>query len=70
MVIGNIKPALTGTFRAIKFAKYAYRYLSEVQFRFSRLYDLRAIRFGLLTALVQDPRRPERGIRVTELHRQ
>ena len=68
-LIGNIKTALTGTYRAIKFAKYAYRYLSEVQFRFTRLYDLRAIRFGLLTALLQDPRRPERGIRVAELHR-
>ena len=68
-LIGNIKPALIGTYRAIKFAKYAYRNLSEVQFRFNRLYDLRAIRFGLLTALVQDPRRPERGIRVAELHR-
>jgi transposase-like protein len=68
-LIGNVKTALTGTYHAIKFAKYAYRYLAEVQFRFNRRYDLRAILCGLLTALVQAPRRPEWGIRVAELHR-
>lgn len=68
-LIGNVKTALTGTYHAVKFAKYAYRYLAEVQFRFNRRYDLRAILCGLLTALVRAPRRPERGIRVAELHR-
>lgn len=68
-LIGNVKTALTGTYHAIKFAKYAYRYLAEVQFRFNRRYNLRAILGGLLDALVQAPRRPERGIRVAELHR-
>jgi ribosomal protein L37AE/L43A len=67
-LIGNLKTALTGTYHAIKFAKYAYRYLAEVQFRFNRRYDLRAILCGLLTALVRAPRRPERGIRVAEVH--
>ena len=68
-LIGNVKTALTGTYHAIKFAKYAYRYLAEVQFRFNRRYDLRAILGGLLAALVLAPRRPECGIRVAELHR-
>ena len=68
-LIGNVKTALTGTYHAIKFAKYAYRYLAEVQFRFNRRYNLRAILYGLLTALVRAPRRPECGIRVAELHR-
>jgi hypothetical protein len=68
-LIGNVKTALTGTFHAVKFAKYAYRHLAEVQFRFNRRYDLRAILAGLLTALVRAPRRPECGIRVAELHR-
>ena len=68
-LIGNVKTALTGTYHAIKFAKYAYRYLAEVQFRFNRRYDLRAILNGLLGALVRAPRRPECGIRVAELHR-
>jgi len=68
-LIGNVKTALTGTYHAIKFAKYAYRYLAEVQFRFNRRYNLRAILGSLLTALVQAPSQPERGIRVAELHR-
>lgn len=68
-LIGNVKTALSGTYHAIKFAKYAYRYLAEAQFRFNRRYDLRAILSRLLTALVRAPRRPEHGIRVAELHR-
>ena len=68
-LIGNVKTALTGTYHAVKFAKYAYRYLAEVQFRFNRRYDLRAILGGLLTALVRAPKRPEWGIRVAELRR-
>jgi transposase-like protein len=68
-IIGNVKTALTGTYHAIKFAKYAYRYLAEVQFRFNRRYNLRAILGSLVTALAQAPKRPERGIRVAELHR-
>ena len=68
-LIGNVKTALTGTYHAIKFAKYAYRYLAEVQFRFNRRYNLRSILGRLLGALVRAPRRPERGIRVAEVHR-
>jgi hypothetical protein len=68
-LISNVKTALTGTYHAIKFAKYAYRYLAEVQFRFNRRYDLRAILSDLLVALVRAPRNPQRGIRVAELHR-
>lgn len=68
-IIGNIKTALTGTYHAVKFAKYAYRYLAEVQFRFNRRYNMRAMLAHLLRAMVATPRRPERGIRVAEIHR-
>lgn len=68
-LISDVKTALTGTYHAIKFAKYAYRYLAEVQFRFNRRYELRSTLCGLLTALVRAPRRPEYGIRVAKLHR-
>jgi len=68
-LIGNVKTALTGTYHAIKFAKYGYRYLAEVQFRFNRRYDMRAMLGSLLRALVSIPRQPERGIRVAEVHR-
>lgn len=66
-LIGNVKTALTGTYHAIKFAEYAYRDLVEVQLRFNRRYDLRAVLCGLLTALARAPRCPECGIRVAEL---
>lgn len=68
-LIGNVKTALTGTYHAIKFAKYGYRYLAEVQFRFNRRYNMRAMLGSLLRAMVAAPRRPECGIRVAEVHR-
>lgn len=51
-LIGNIETALTGTYHAIKFAKYGYRYLAEVQFRFNRRSDMRAILDSLRHALM------------------
>ena len=68
-LISNIKTALTGTYHAIKFAKYGYRYLAEVQFRFNRRYDMRGMLGCLLRAMIATPRRPESGIRVAEVHR-
>lgn len=68
-LLSNVKTALSGTYHAVKFAKYAYRYLAEVQFRFNRRYDLRSILGGLIGGLVGASARPERGIRVAELHR-
>jgi ribosomal protein L37AE/L43A len=49
-VLGNLKTALTGTYHAVKFAKYAPRYLAEVQYRFNRRYDLRSILGRLVRA--------------------
>ena len=68
-LISNVKTAMSGTYHAIKFAKYGYRYLAEVQFRFNRRYDMRAMLGSLLRALVAAPSQPERGIRVAEVHR-
>ena len=42
-ILSNLKTAMTGTYHAVKFAKYVHRYLAEVQYRFNRRYDLRAI---------------------------
>ena len=42
-VLSNLKTAMAGTYHAVKFAKYAHRYLAEVQYRFNRRFDLRAI---------------------------
>jgi len=49
-ILGNLKTALTGTYHAVKFAKYAARYLGEVQYRFNRRYDLRSILPRLIRA--------------------
>ena len=55
-VLGNLKTALTGTYHAFDFAKYAHRYLGEVQYRFNRRFDLRAI-LGRLARAAFRPRR-------------
>ena len=42
-ILGNLKTALAGTYHAFGFAKYAHRYLAQVQYLFNRRFDLRAI---------------------------
>ncbi|HEX6706066.1 MAG TPA: IS1595 family transposase [Albitalea sp.] len=42
-VLSNLKTAMTGTYHAVKFEKYAQRYLAEVQYRFNRRFDLQSI---------------------------
>jgi hypothetical protein len=54
---------MTGTYHAIKFAKYAHRYLAEVQYRFNRRYDLRAILPRLVRAAAVTPAINEAGVR-------
>ena len=49
-VLSNLKTAQSGTYHSFKFAKYAHRYLAEVQYRFNRRYDLAAIFSRLLRA--------------------
>lgn len=64
--LGNLKTAFSGTYHAFDFAKYAHRYLAEVQYRFNRRFDLRAILGRLLFASARTSPRPERLIRVAE----
>ena len=68
-VLANLKTALTGTYHAIKFAKYAGRYLAEVQYRFNRRYDLRSILARLLHAAAVTLPHREAVLRGAELHR-
>jgi transposase-like protein len=49
-VLGNLKTAISGTYHAFRFAKYADRYLAEVQYRFNRRFDLSVILRRLLRA--------------------
>ena len=63
---GNVKNAMNGTYHAIGFAKYAYRYLAEVQLSFNRRYDMSGMLRQLLAPMVVTVMRPERRVRVVE----
>ena len=67
ILLGNLKTAITGTYHAFDFAKYAHRYLAEVQYRFNRRFDMRAILARLLNAMVAAPACPEHRIRAAEV---
>jgi ribosomal protein L37AE/L43A len=68
-ILGNLKTAIAGTYHAFDFAKYATRYLAEVQYRFNRRFELRAILGRLTHAAVATVPWPERKIRLAEVHR-
>lgn len=65
-LLGNLKTAYLGTYHAFDFAKYAHRYLAEVQYRFNRRFNLSSILKRLLAAAVATPPRPERFFRAAE----
>lgn len=64
--LGNLKTAYSGTYHSFDFAKYAHRYLAEVQYRFNRRFDLSSILKRLLVAAVRTLPRPERFLRAAE----
>ena len=57
---------MTGAYHAIEFAKYGHRTLAEVQCRFNRRYDLRAILPSLMHAMAVTRAIDEAGIRLDE----
>lgn len=66
-VISNLKTAISGTYHAFNFVKYAERYLAEVQYRFNRRFDLSVILMRLVRAAVLNRPRPESVIRLAEV---
>ena len=66
-VLSNLKTAISGTYHAFNFAKYAERYLAEVQYRFNRRFDLSAILVRLVRAAVLTRPHPEPMIRLAEV---
>ena len=68
-LLGNLKTAITGTYHAFDFAKYAHRYLAEFQFRFNRRFNMKTILPRLLHSLLAAPPSPERWLRTAEIHR-
>ena len=65
--LGNIKAALTGTYRAIR-AKHVPRYLAEFEYRFNRRYDLAAMLPRLARASVRTPAMPYRLLKLAEVY--
>lgn len=68
-VLGNLKTAISGTYHAFDFAKYAHRYLAEVQYRFNRRFDLKSIFARLLRAAAVTRPWPAPAIRLAEVGR-
>lgn len=69
ILLGNLKTAITGTYHAFDFAKYAHRYLAEFQFRFNRRFNMKTLLPRLLAALVGAPPSSERVLRAAEVAR-
>lgn len=67
IVLGNLKTAISGTYHAFKFGKYAPRYLADFQYRFNRRYDLRSILPRLLRAAATTTPWPETRLTLAEL---
>jgi len=64
--LGNIKAAITGTYRSIS-QKHVPRYLAEFEYRFNRRYDLAAMLVRLTKAAAQTPPMPYRLLRLAEV---
>ena len=65
--LGNIKTAITATYRAIR-QKHIPRYLAEFAYRFNRRYDLAAMMPRLGWAAVRTPPMPYRLLKLAEAH--
>lgn len=63
-LLSNLKTGFGGTFHSFDFAKYAHRYLGEMQYRFNRRFDLRAMLPRLLAAAITTPPKPGRLLRM------
>ena len=68
-LLGNLKTALSGTYHAFGFAKYAHRYLAEAQYRFNRRFNLASIFVRLLRAASVTTPRNAQFIRAAEVCR-
>jgi ribosomal protein L37AE/L43A len=66
-VLSNLKTAISGTYHAFDFDKYAHRYLAEVQYRFNRRFNLSIILKRLLRDAALTPPAPCHRIRRAEV---
>jgi hypothetical protein len=66
VMLGNLKTAITGTYHAIKFYKYATRYLADFQFRFNRRENMKEMLNEILAAVARTSITPLGAIRRPE----
>ena len=66
-ILGNIKSAITGTYRAVR-DKHVPRYLAEFEYRCNRRYDLAAMMPRLGYVAVRTPPMPYRLLKLAEDH--
>lgn len=67
-IISNAKRAISGTYHAFGFAKYARVYLAEFAFRFNHRFDLHRISLALIRACATAYPRNAQRIRLAEVH--
>lgn len=65
-ILGNLKTAISGTYHAFDFEKYAHRYLGEYQYRFNRRFDLASLLPRMIVAAAQTGKRTEHWLRLAE----
>jgi len=65
--LGNIRAAITGTYRAIS-SKHVQRYLAEFEYRFNRRYDLAAMVPRLCWAGVRTAPMPYQLLKLAEVY--
>ena len=66
-VLSNLKTSFSGTFHALKFDKYADRYLGAFNYRFNRRFNLSTMTERVVHAICSCGARPERILRSAEL---
>lgn len=65
-VLSNLKTAISGTYHAFKFWKYADRYLAEFQFRFNRRFRMSSLLESILRSAACCRPCPEPSLRMPE----
>lgn len=64
VVLANVKRAISGSYHAVRQAKYARRYLAEAAYRFNRRFRLRELLPRLTRAMMLCAPCPERSLRL------
>ncbi|WP_255380939.1 transposase [Synechococcus sp. 1G10] len=65
-VLSNLKTSFSGSFHALRFEKYANRYLGAFSYRFNRRFNLAALTERVAHAICSCTARPERLLRSAE----